>query len=405
MTHTHKRIAIFCDGTWNSTRGDEVTNVVLLSQAIARTAPDGVKQIPLYVEGVGTGRGSTMLAQTLDKLGGGAFGWGLEGNLKAAFAQLALIYEPGDQIYIFGFSRGAYTARSLAGLIRSVGIPQGEKIREIDDAMAFYRDRSGRGHPTSDASREFRAGFAPQVVTGSKENEWRRKKDKAEGTRMFIDYIGVWDTVGALGLPGHYGAISRLFNNQYGFHDMMLSSMVKSARHSVAIDERRKTFPPTLWDNLDEMNADEGEQGDSRPYQQKWFPGDHGSNGGGGAEKRLSNITLEWIADGAISAGLAFDEELLSQIAVPQDPSAPVHNSQANFLTKLMRRSAMDRVMEIIARRKDEAGNETEVVFPPKIEDVSETARARWVASRVSGGDPYAPATLDPLKAELDKLL
>ncbi|MCF6445093.1 DUF2235 domain-containing protein [Nereida sp. MMG025] len=402
---SHKRIAIFCDGTWNSTSRDEVTNVVLLSQSVARTAPDGIKQIPLYVEGVGTGRGSTGFAQALDKLGGGAFGWGLENNLKSAFSQLALIYEPGDQIYIFGFSRGAYTARSLAGLIRSVGIPSGAKLRDIDKAMAFYRDRTGRGHPKSDASRAFRADFSEHVVTGREENEWRRKNGFAEGHLLKIDYLGVWDTVGALGLPSHYGAISNLFNNKYGFHDMELSSMIASARHAVAIDERRKAYPPSLWDNLDLMNDEVSFEGaaDNRPYQQIWFPGVHGAVGGGGPEKRLSNITLEWVADGAIAQGLAFMEGVLADLVAHQDPMAPLDNAKVGFLTRLMRRSSKDREMEIIANRRDDEGNELRVTLPPALKDVSEAARARWVATRLAG-PAYAPQTLSPLQADLDGL-
>ena len=111
-----KRIAIFCDGTWNRSDAERPTNVVRLSLAVARAAPDGIAQQLVYLPGVGAGRGSSAWARRMDRWGGGLFGWGMTENIEEAYRHLAFNYELGDELYVFGFSRGAFTARSLCGL-------------------------------------------------------------------------------------------------------------------------------------------------------------------------------------------------------------------------------------------------------------------------------------------------
>lgn len=133
-----KRIAIFCDGTWNqadqSRDGEPCpTNVVRLAFRVARRGGDGTPQIVYYGPGVGTGN-------TLDRITGGAFGHGLEENLYQAYLFLIANYEPGDEIYLFGFSRGAFTARSLAGMVRKCGILTTARANRYADAVALYRD-------------------------------------------------------------------------------------------------------------------------------------------------------------------------------------------------------------------------------------------------------------------------
>ena len=128
-----KNIAIFCDGTWNKSDAPAPTNVVRLAQAVRNTQPKGQEraQVVIYVEGVGTGRGAGKLAKFMDRNLGGMFGWGLLENIKEAYRAIIFNYEPGDQIFLFGFSRGAYTARSLAGLIRKAGILPRDKVHLI----------------------------------------------------------------------------------------------------------------------------------------------------------------------------------------------------------------------------------------------------------------------------------
>jgi len=138
----------------------------------------------------------------------------------------------------------------------------------------------------------------------------------------------VWDTVGALGLPWFLPFASN-FNAKYQFHDTKLSSSVLSARHAVGLDERRKTFPPHLWSNLDGLNAvytpDSGPQ-PAPAYTQQWFPGDHGSIGGGGSRIGLSSIAMHWVAMGAQDAGLAFNWADFDRQAWRLDTSEPTVN-------------------------------------------------------------------------------
>lgn len=317
-----KRIAIFCDGTWNKSDGKTTTNVVKLAQSVRPSAADGITQHVFYQPGVGTGRGSNAMARLTDRVLGGALGWGLSENIHSAYRDLAFCYEPGDRIFIFGFSRGAYTARSLAGLIRSAGIPPRDQTHRIKEAIAHYQARGKDTHPDSRASKRFRVDFSPHTATSSQDYEWRRDNGYNDCELLRIKYVGVWDTVGALGMPGAFGALAKIVNKKYAFHDADLSRSVAGARHAVAIDERRKLFPPTLWDNLDNLNGEA--TGEERPYRQEWFVGDHSIVGGSGKSSALSACSAQWISDGARERGLEFDREMLQEIVGLRDALAPL---------------------------------------------------------------------------------
>jgi uncharacterized protein (DUF2235 family) len=196
---------------------------------------------------------------------------------------LAETFGPGDQIYLFGFSRGAYTARSLAGLIRNCGILRRENADRVDEAFALYRDRTSQTHPRALASQIFREMYA---------------HDDDE-----IYFIGVWDTVGALGipteLPGWEWLSERLtgWEEMWGFHDTRLSSHVKFAYHALAIDETREPFKPTMWTQDDAAHG--------QTLEQVWFAGVHTEVGGGSADASLSDIALLWMVEKAKECGLA----------------------------------------------------------------------------------------------------
>ena len=384
-----KRIAIFCDGTWNRHDAVNPTNVVRMAQAVKHTADDGRKQQVFYVLGVGAGRGSNGVARTLDRLAGGVLGWGLIENIEDAYRALVFCYEPGDEIFIFGFSRGAYTARSLAGLLRSCGIPPRENVGRIAEAIQRYRSRSKDTKPDDPASFAWRRDFAPFTATSDAEWNWRQKTKPGLCVNLTIKYLGVWDTVGALGVPGYWAA-APLFNKKHQFHDADLSRTVLSARHAVAIDERRKTFAPAMWsDKLDRMNRralglDEGTSlpPSSRadwPYRQEWFPGDHGSVGGGGDRQGLSSYSFEWIVEGAARADLCMDRSKLDKVReVRNIRELLVNQSQVGLSTKLMRLNAKDRD------------------GPTRVEDVSQTT-----LDRVACDPTYLPKTLDTVMPKL----
>jgi uncharacterized protein (DUF2235 family) len=368
-----KNLAIFCDGTWNYLDATEPTNVAILSRSLRPQTEDGVRQVAIYLPGVGTRKEKAGMVETaVDRVTGGAFGWGLNGRIEAAYREVAEHYEPGDRLFLFGFSRGAYTARSLAGLMRNCGLPAPETMKRIPEAMRMYRDRLPSSHPDAPGPLRFRAGFSPGFAT----SETDRLVRKGPVGMLTVDYLGVWDTVGALGVPDQFAGLAGAFNGKYKFHDLRLSSMVKAARHAVAIDERRKTFPPTLWDNLTDLNRDQAAQ----PYRQEWFPGVHGGVGGGGPVRGLSNAALLWVAEGAEALGLELAADRKTALAAKVDIKAPVDNQTdpKGLVDRLMERNAADRSP------------------PGSLQAISQVARDRW---RLHG---YRPVPLRPFGPRLD---
>ena len=381
-----KRIAIFIDGTWNRPDAEHPTNVLRLSRCVHHyDRKTQVQQYVIYSPGVGSGQGNTWLARKLDRWFGGGFGWGSLAIMEDVYRSLVFAYEPGDEIYVFGFSRGAFAARSLVGLIRCCGIPPRSHLARIPEAIARYVDRSPATHPEDPSSYEFREDFAPLTATSDKEYRWRRERGATEAIRLFVDYVGVWDTVGALGLPAIVPG-SKRFNEKYEFHDTKLSSSVLSARHAVAIDERRSTFPSHKWSNLEDLNinrVDSAGLRKQRPYLQQWFPGNHGSIGGGGNRIGLSSIAMHWVVQGAIDAGLSiswedfdrqawrlsFEEHLINKFG----PSGPLH-----------------KLLEMMT--KDRPG-------PDTVEDVSLAALDRFRTD-----ETYCPETLANVYHELYRL-
>ncbi|HET7897552.1 MAG TPA: DUF2235 domain-containing protein, partial [Flavisolibacter sp.] len=175
-----KRIISCSDGTWNkpgtTDRGIDVkTNVAKLYECICSEGKDGTAQVKIYDEGVGTGYSRK------DRLLGGATGAGIDKNIKDIYEFFVLNYEPGDETYLFGFSRGAYTARSVAGFIRNCGILKKENIHLVDKAYNLYRDRNDYTKPDSDLMKSFRAAYC--------------MRDQSGDSVVPIHFIGVWDTV------------------------------------------------------------------------------------------------------------------------------------------------------------------------------------------------------------------
>lgn len=277
-----KRIISCSDGTWNKPgtkdRGTDVkTNVLKMYECICNKGKDGAEQRKIYDQGVGTGYTAK------DRLLGGATGAGIDRNIKDVYEFFVLNYQPGDEIYLFGFSRGAYTARSVAGFIRNCGILKKEYIHLVDKAYNLYRDRNDYTRPDSDLMKSFKAAYCLEEITP-------------------IHFIGVWDTVGALGVPLPWYKMVNL--QRYKFHDVKLSSHVRHAYHAVAVDERRKLFSPTLWEKSDAVKSNPNHE---QKMEQRWFAGVHSNVGGGYADCGLSNRCLQWLIDKAEGAGLCFN--------------------------------------------------------------------------------------------------
>jgi uncharacterized protein (DUF2235 family) len=268
-----RQLVVCCDGTWNEP--DELRNGVAAPTNVAKLALGllagaASEQELFYEAGVGTTADERVL--------GGAFGYGLSRNVRNCYRFLAETYEQGDELYLFGFSRGAYTARSLAGLVRNCGILQKKHVEKVDQAFAFYRDHSDRTHPRALAAEIFRKMYS-------------HPDDD-------IHFIGVWDTVGALGIPAGLPGWKELATRFWGFHDTQLSSHVRFAYHALAIDEQRHAFQPTLW-TLDAPAA-------GQTVEQVWFAGVHSEIGGGSADPALSDIALLWMVEKAKACGLRF---------------------------------------------------------------------------------------------------
>ena len=306
-----KRIVFCFDGTWNALNADTPTNVVLTAASIVRQTQNGTTQIIHYDEGVGTG--------PVDRLAGGVLGWGLIQNVREAYRFLIFNYDVGDEIYVFGFSRGAFSARTFVGFLRHVGPLRRLHAARIDEALNLYTLRLEGAEGSSERMRRFRADYSSNVCIDADEDAWRciYVKDYETGSAPLfsIAYLGLWDTVGALGVPTII-PMSEKINRKYAFHDPIVTSFVNSARHAVAIDEHRTTFPSVLLGDLNALNKSKNMKSDhpDAPYQEKWFPGTHGSVGGGGDIRGLSDGALNWVLKGAKRAGLVLDVEAGSRI-------------------------------------------------------------------------------------------
>ncbi|MBF6127304.1 DUF2235 domain-containing protein [Nocardia brasiliensis] len=282
-----KRLVVCCDGTWKAESSSTVSNIIKIAQTIRFDAPgptgEKIQQWVTYVSGPGA-RG--FLA---DRLMGGAFGLGLEANLSSAYWHLALNWEPGDEIYIFGFSRGAFTARSLSGLIDRIGIltPEAMISGKYPKALEIHQQV-----PPKD-------GSIPAAWT-------KFRKDNCHVEQPKVNFLGVFDTVGALGVPG-------LTSLRYRFHNVKLAPSVHCARQALAIDERRRNFEPCLWEVPVEPNI-KYRRGFQR-VKQVWFEGAHSDVGGGHKECGLSDVTLRWMVREAESVGLAFDHDRLAALS------------------------------------------------------------------------------------------
>lgn len=311
-----KRLILCCDGTWNKADQEDKgvpcpTNVVRISCRIAK-ADTTTPQIIYYDQGVGTGN-------ILDRYSGGAFGNGIEDNIKDAYRFLIGNYEFGDEIFLFGFSRGAFTVRSIAGMVRKCGVLGREHVEHYSEAFDLYRSEY---RPTDEKALKFRKDYSV-----------------GNGADIKIKLIGVWDTVGALGIP--LRGLRSLTNDKHQFHDTELSGVVEYAYHALAIDERRAPFEPTLW-----MYKPKPGQ----TIEQTWFCGVHSDVGGGYPERGLSEITLEWMMQKAQGAGLKFDAAAVRAHAIRPDPLASLHQSKTG-LYRLTPGS--DREIGLISRNRE----------------------------------------------------
>jgi uncharacterized protein (DUF2235 family) len=300
-----KRLVVCCDGTWNKPDARSVTNVEKIARTVQSDPAEagGVSQLVYYISGVGAG------SYAADRVLGGAFGFGLWHNVIASYRFLAQNFEPDDEIFIIGFSRGAYTARSVAGMVARVGLLTKVSLVEerLPAAVHMYQRKD-----------------MAEGAFGSSVEEF--KHDHCHNAP--VTFLGVFDTVGALGVPGIHSTTPR-------FHDVQLSPTVRRARHAMSIDDPRLKFAPTLWEAPEhpELLPPQDPTTAKDRVKQVWFEGAHSDIGGGLAETGLSDTTLLWMAQEAHEAGLVFDAPLLDHYV--NSGSDPIRHNPLNAMYRV----------------------------------------------------------------------
>jgi uncharacterized protein (DUF2235 family) len=283
-----KRLALFFDGTWNEP-GDH-TNVWRLYLMLADRGQDGMPQDRFYDEGVGT--------RWFDRISGGAFGAGVSENIRKGYRWLIEHYNPGDEIFIFGFSRGAFTARSLAGLIARCG------LLRPDAPISFVQvfDRYKRGDAVPAIYELIREKRTPKDL----DFEEKALLNHAYYHRDLIKMVGVWDTVGSIGVP--FGTLKGVSRRTLSFHNTRLSKTIQHSYQALALDEQRKPYWGVLWTSFvpDQPDVTDRPEPDDRIVEQRWFSGAHANVGGGYRDDVLPERPLAWIQEKARSCGLAF---------------------------------------------------------------------------------------------------
>ena len=292
-----KNIVLSFDGTWNtpgdtkSPAEDDSTNVFRFHQSVTPARADGRLQVKWYNEGVGT--------EWMNRIRGGAFGLGLDKHILDGYRKLIELHEDGDDVFIVGFSRGAYTARSLVGLIRNSGLLRTADETLIDRAYEMYRSRD---QVDSEHARAFRSANAREIR---------------------LRFVGVWDTVGALGVP--LQSFKEFNAEEYAFHDTKLSAIVVNAFHALAVDENREPYRATMWGPQDARDRAQGQV-----LEQLWFPGAHSDVGGGYTGTHpVADLTLRWMQKKAQACGLS-----VQALAAPTRAAtvvADLHDSFATF--------------------------------------------------------------------------
>ncbi|MDE0348725.1 MAG: DUF2235 domain-containing protein [Gammaproteobacteria bacterium] len=299
-------IVVCADGTWNRPEEDLAkdypTNVLRLARAVSPEAR-GARQHVFYDWGLGSYHDGAVA---------GAIGRGIHKNIVDGYRYIVHNYAPGDRIFLFGFSRGAYTVRALCGLIHNCGIVRRADARLIARAWRMYKSPARANRPGGDAAGAFREAHS------------HPSRD--------IDFVGVWDTVGALGIPF---SLMGLFDGNDEFYDNRMGANVRTARHALAIDERREDFEPTLWQPKPGVDL-----------QQVWFAGCHADVGGGYAPDDdgacIGDVALGWMLREADRAGLAVEEHLRNGLT--DGTHARIHRSRVKVFRL---RPAQDRGLDV----------------------------------------------------------
>jgi uncharacterized protein (DUF2235 family) len=343
-----KNIVIFSDGTGQKGGIGSNTNVYKLFNMIEdRTG----KQIAYYDPGIGTdwGKITSLIA-----------GRGFSRNIIDCYRFIFENFEADDHIYLFGFSRGAATVRSLSAFIHLFGILPNSRADLIEQAFAIYRTKD-----TIDRKKK------AEIFIQKHHTMWCK-----------IKFLGVWDTVAALGLPVKW--IGELLDKLYPhkFHSFDLSESVEFARQALSIDDERKTFHPIIWNPLKNDQQ-------SQRMKQVWFCGVHTDVGGGYEEEELSNISLRWMIQEAVAKGLIIYDKSLAYIKLMEskpDVNGIMHDEQKSYPGKLFKRMKRDwdittynkpYIHESVLQRTKNNNNSDTPIYSP------------WIIKYIDKDNPY----------------
>lgn len=286
-----KRLALFMDGTWN--KAESNTNVWEMYRSVLPEDGRKVRQLRKHLDGVGD--------RWFNRLRGGALGYGLSAKVLEGYRWLAEHYDDGDEVYLFGFSRGAFTARSVGGLIKTCGLLRRGGAMTV--AEVFRRYQAGKG---------LRSILDVERAAGDRLDAADRRLLE-NSRRIRVEMIGVWDTVGSLGVP--WTALPWIGRGNFFFHNTWPSELYRHMAHAVAIDEQRGPYKPTLWTRfVPDAEAASVPASQLPTVEQRWFTGAHCNVGGGYHGNALSDLPLHWMQRQAVARGLA-----CQPVAVPPD--------------------------------------------------------------------------------------
>jgi len=316
----YKNIVICSDGTGNANVKNRGTNVFKLFEAVDvnghRTRADLRRQLAFYDDGVGTQELRWIRAFA------GATGYGLSRNVKRLYRELCRVYEPGDSIYLFGFSRGAFTVRTLAGLVTDCGIL----------SAADYRTEREFRAQTRAAYKAYRRKYRALLArlwpsSGMAAEQFKRRHARRDHTGQPLEpsirFLGVWDTVDAVGLPFELADFWNAVVWQFKFRTTALSPIVEKGCHALAINEERQSFKPVLWD--------EGDASVGHRVEQVWFAGAHSNVGGGYPQQGMSLVALDWMMTKAEQQGLRFTTFGREQYRSQQGFADKLYNPRSGF--------------------------------------------------------------------------
>ena len=255
------------------------SNVSRIGWAVKETSRDGLSQVVHYQAGVGTAGGR------VSRFFGGALGMGLKSNMREAYNFLAVNWRPDDEIFLMGFSRGAFTARSIGGIIGDLGLLTRTGLPYFNEIFEDYEQRSNPNYVSEFPDIPFKG-------KGPFDQRYVDELVRCGFTRLRIPIKAVccWDTVGSLGIPRIPALQSLRLQpremHDYQFYDTRLNPYIENAFQALALDERRGPFSPALWEKRD---------ADTCNLKQVWFPGVHSNIGGGYDDEELANLTLAWM--------------------------------------------------------------------------------------------------------------